>query len=230
MEIGVWRHLPAALRSGEPLPMSQGSEEREATYAGIADDLARLSEDAARRLAAELEVSSGRILDAGCGSGVWSLALARANPEIRVVGLDLPAVLERFRDRARRMGLEDRAEGVAADLHEAELAAGSYELVIAANLLRLEGRSRARELLSRLAEAVADGGALVVVDALREPDLRSRRLHAAYRLHLALRNGTGDTLEAAELESWLRAEGLIPERRIGLGTGGLPGAILGRRS
>lgn len=230
LELAVWRHLPDALRSGEPLSVSETPLEREDTYATIADDLARMSEDAARRLAAEVEIPSGRILDAGCGSGVWSLALARANPEVRVVGLDFPAVVERFLERARGLGVEDRVEAVAADLHEIELEARSYAMVIAANLLRLEGPSDARELFSRLAAAVAEGGAILVVDALGEPDPRGRRLHAAYRLHLALRNADGDTLAAEELESWFRADGLVPERRIDLGTGGLPGALLARRS
>lgn len=228
-ELEVWRHLPAALRTGEPLSDAGTLGERERTYARIADDLAVLAREPARRLAGALGSVRGPILDAGCGAGVWSLALARRNAGVRVVGVDLPAVVRRFLARARELGMEDRVEARAGDLHEAELEAGGYGLVVAANVLRLEAPVRARSLLSRLAEAVAPGGSLLVVDALPGDARAARTVHAAYRLHLALRTPDGDTLDPCDLAAWLRAEGLVRVERIGLGEGALHGAVLARR-
>jgi len=51
------------------------------------------------------------ILDAGCGSGYTSLTLALANPEARIVGVDLSEVsIRRARERFAHYGLEDRGE------------------------------------------------------------------------------------------------------------------------
>ncbi len=48
----------------------------------------------------------GNILDAGCGSGVFSLELAKQHPEAKVLGVELEAELvERANEVARRAGL-----------------------------------------------------------------------------------------------------------------------------
>ena len=54
-----------------------------------------------------------RILDLGCGTGEMALAIARAGPDVHLIGVDGdPDVLERAAAKAR-------AEGVELELHEA---------------------------------------------------------------------------------------------------------------
>lgn len=230
IELAVWERLPEALRTGRPAFPEGKFSNRGWIYAQIADDLASISRSAAERLAARLEVPPGPILDVGCGAGVWSLALARANPGVRVVGLDLPAVTPRFLSRAREMGLADRVETLPGDMSTVKLEPGAHGLVIAAHVLRLETPDRARSLLARLAEAVSPDGALLVIDALPGSAARDRQLHAAYRLHLALRNAGGDTLDPSVLEQWLEDEGLGRIERVDLDARGLPGALVARRA
>ena len=49
------------------------------------------------------------VIDFGCGDGQQAIAMARAVPDCRVIGLDIQQKhLERARDRAQQAGLEDR--------------------------------------------------------------------------------------------------------------------------
>lgn len=61
------------------------------------------------RLRRVLPVTKGRyesILDAGCGSGVFSLELAKQHPEAKVLGVELEAdLVDRANEVARRAGL-----------------------------------------------------------------------------------------------------------------------------
>jgi SAM-dependent methyltransferase len=131
------------------------------------------------------------ILDVGCGSGVWSLALARRSPEARVTGIDLPAVLARFCARAGALGLGDRVTTIAGDMHTVPLPEGKWDLAIIANVLRLEQADAARSLITRSVSALCPGGSLLIVDALAAGTPAARQSRAIYAFHLAMRTRSG---------------------------------------
>lgn len=230
-ELEIWRTVSARL-AGEPFPRNapgalDGGRD---AYADIVRDLSRLARPAAGALARELDLPpDARVLDVGCGAGAWSLALAEANRDARITGLDLPEVVPRFADEARRRGLDDRVRSLPGDMHDVRLEPGAYDLVIVANVLRLETKDRARRLLGQLAPAVKADGALLIVDAFPGRTRRARRARAAYRLHLALRVPDGAPPAPAELAAWLRERGFGRSKRIGLDTDAPIGALLARR-
>jgi ubiquinone/menaquinone biosynthesis C-methylase UbiE len=232
--IALWGHTSAFLRTGEPfVRLDVGLGAREATYRAAAAGLAHLLETVARELAAKLTTAPGRVLDVGCGSGVWSLAVAERFPQTRVTGQDLPGVLEPFLARAAALGLGDRVATIAGDMHEVLLPDGGFDLVVVANVLRLETAERAASLIARLAKAVAPGGALLVVDALAGGTPDRERARALYAVNLALRSHEGRVHGAAEIAAWLMAAGLGAPVPIDLGghvaPPGAVGALLARR-
>jgi SAM-dependent methyltransferase len=59
-----------------------------------------------RRVLPATKGAYGDILDAGCGQGVFSMELAKAHPEARVVGIDMdPVLIERANAIAHKAGL-----------------------------------------------------------------------------------------------------------------------------
>ncbi|HZW40904.1 MAG TPA: class I SAM-dependent methyltransferase, partial [Agromyces sp.] len=126
----------------------------------------------------------GAVLDAGCGIGWSTIALARAFPKARVVGIDLDdASIEEARVNARDAGLADRIEfvlGNAADaglLRRAARAAGITEEALAdptdagASGFDLVTVFEALHDMGRPVDALAEfrallrpGGALLVAD------------------------------------------------------------------
>jgi len=70
-----------------------------------------------------------RILDLGCGSGAQTFdLLALTNGEVLAVDAHAPLV-ERLRERAGELGVEDRVEAVVADMTTVPLERGGFDLV-----------------------------------------------------------------------------------------------------
>lgn len=126
--------------------------------------LARMAQAPTAALLERAGVGPGmRCLDLGCGGGAVTLELARmVGPDGRVTGIDADAaVLELGRADAAREGYAN-VEFVAGDVLDA-LDSASFDIVCCR--LLLHHVSRPAELLRRMWDAVAPGGAIVVEDA-----------------------------------------------------------------
>jgi SAM-dependent methyltransferase len=201
-----FRGLPSVLRGGDrAIEIDADPEVRSSTYRDTTPMLGELFAPPAAELAARLG-RAGLVLDLGCGAGVWSLALARADDDATVVGVDFDGVLGAMRDRARDLGLSQRVGLVAADLRTDPLPRG-FDTVILANVLRLERSDVASEMLRRAAETVAPGGRLVVVDALADETPAAQRSLALYALHLGLRTSRGSVHPRAHVQAWMHDAG-----------------------
>jgi SAM-dependent methyltransferase len=100
-----------------------------------------------------------RILDAGCGIGVFTMELAKRHPEAEVVGVELePELVERANHVARRAGLSN-CTFRAGDVTELGLD-GEFDLVLSVdNLEHVQDDVRA---LTNLRSALVPAGRLVV--------------------------------------------------------------------
>jgi 2-polyprenyl-3-methyl-5-hydroxy-6-metoxy-1,4-benzoquinol methylase len=118
---------------------------------------------------------AGRVLDVGCGHGLFALYLAARAPDRAVVGVDVDAAkLVSARRAAARAGLQvDFAEAVGG-----ALPAGPWDAVTVVDVLYLLGPAAALDLVARAAAAVAPGGTLVV----KEIDTRPRWKYQLTRL------------------------------------------------
>ncbi|MFD0025626.1 class I SAM-dependent methyltransferase [Streptomyces sp. NPDC058382] len=109
-----------------------------------------------------------RVLDIGSGPGVIACLLAEAFPQAEIVAVDgTPALLERTRDRARRLGLGDRVTTLHADLPAELERAGEADLIWAGNALHHMGDQRAA--LAGFAALLRPGGTVALVEGGLQP-------------------------------------------------------------
>jgi trans-aconitate methyltransferase len=142
-----------------------------------------------------------RLLDAGCGDGLLSMALAKRHPDWSVLGVDLrDGMLEGARARARGRGIGNvRFE--AADLTK-PLPESGFDTVVALECLHEIPDDRAA--LAAMAGALRSGGML----ALQVPDRDWRPVlpGSSGIWRDQVRHGYGEE----ELEALLREAGLEP--------------------
>src|SRR5690606_34627495 len=117
----------------------------------------------------ELEVAGlppGRALDVGCGEGADAIWLASRGWSVTAVDVSAVAI-ERARTAAR--SAEGEVDWVVGDAGTAGLARGGYDLVSVQ--YPAIGRDTGRSTVDAILGAVADGGVLLVVGHVIDPQL-----------------------------------------------------------
>ena len=172
--------------------------------------------------------AGGTVLDAGCGIGWSTIALANAFPEARIVGLDLDvASIEEAREHAAAAGVADRVAFLVGDAGDARTVQAAAAVIDAARGFDLVTVFEALHDMGRPVHALAafrgllrPGGALLVADERVADDFRAdaepveRMLYAMSVLHClpattaesgAVANGT--VLRAPTLRRWASSAG-----------------------
>ena len=166
-----------------------------------------------------------RILDAGCGSGDYSVYLARRFPEAKVIGLDYNAErIARNKTLIEPLGLKNLEFEVgdlhAFDEHEA------YDLIVSIDVLEhLEGQ---KEVLQQLTKALIPGGAAYY----HLPTIRQRPVPFSSQLESfhewAEEEHVADDRTAEEFEQLVKDSGLNliqAEKTFGYWTGELANSL-----
>ncbi|HVC41889.1 MAG TPA: class I SAM-dependent methyltransferase [Candidatus Saccharimonadales bacterium] len=122
-----------------------------------------------RRLRRLLPAPPARILDGGCGPGLYAVPLAALGYEVTGVDVSAPA-LRHARRLAREADLSGKARFVKGDLRDVPLAAGGFDAALLVYFV-LEAFSRTEQasVLARIATSLAPHGILIVEMRLR-PD------------------------------------------------------------
>ena len=106
----------------------------------------------------------GPALDLGCGSGIWSVELAKRGWQ--VTGVDfVPKAVRRARERARQAGVEMRlVEGDVTKLRATSVGSG-FRLLVDFFLFHDELTDEQREAMGREVSAIAAPGATLLMTA-----------------------------------------------------------------
>ena len=167
-----WVHTPAAMQAAEILDV--GGDE---------------------------EPSGLEILDLGCGSAVWSSAMAHRDPQAKITAVDHAAALKAAQSTADSIGLGDRFHVLEADPSAVELGESKFDIVLIAQRLGSLSHQAGRRWLTKAVDAVNQGGKLVVIDLFRgpaKPDMSE--CVEALKLELETHQGSMWTLDEIQAE------------------------------
>lgn len=211
-ELGWDSHgqLADAICTGRrPLAANWASAEAETTWAQLA----------AQRMAAPgrgLETLDGllqalevaprdglRVLDVACGRAVYSLAIARKHPGVRLMLQDMSAVVKAAVQTANNLGIGAQVTALPGDLHAADFGREQFDVVIMGSILHFFNPAQVLGLLKRAHAALVPGG-MLIVDGLTPDEQRCRRefpLLAGLWLYAACPDG--DVYTLSEMTSML---------------------------
>jgi ubiquinone/menaquinone biosynthesis C-methylase UbiE len=190
-------------RAGVASAMEKEAEARRLTLA-----LAGRARNVAPVLAERLPMTQARVLlDVGGGTGLYSIACLRKNPNLRAIVWDRPEVLKVAVELAATHGVAHRLEFRPGDMFADPVP--HADVVLLSNVLHDWDVPQCQELIGRCAAALPSGGQLLVHDVFLNDALDGPLPIALYSAALFCMT-EGRAYSAAEYRAWLIAAGLTP--------------------
>ncbi len=206
-----WSYLTDAVKSGFPAP-SVRDDEHAGTFIAAMDHSAR---GRVRAITQAIGVNGTRhMLDLGGGSGAYSIAFAKAAPELHSEIIDMPDVVPIAQKHIADAGLSDRITARGGDMLSVELPAQGYDFVLLSSICHMFSPEENRALFARARAALAPKGRIAIADFIANPDKASPRSAALFALNMLVATRAGATYSEPEYESWLKAAGFAEVKRI----------------
>jgi ubiquinone/menaquinone biosynthesis C-methylase UbiE len=153
----------------------------------------------------------GKLLDIGGGSGTYTIAFLRRNPELKAVLFDLKDVIPIAKERFSSEGFVDRVELVAGDFYSDELPAGC-DLALLSAIIHQNGRQQNLELFRKAYRALEPGGMLLIRDHIMDEKRTSPPEGALFAINMLVNTEGGDTYTFHEVEQGLQEAGFTDIR------------------
>ncbi len=207
-----WSTLTDCVRAG-------GRVYRDSNHGFAGTFIAAMDRNARERAPLLVEaVGADRVkhmLDLGGGSAAYSIAFAKANPQLRSDVLDLPEVVVLSNEYIGKAGLSARIRTVPGDMLTASLPK-EYDLVLISAICHMFGPEENRALLGRAHAALVPGGRVVIQDFILEADKTAPRFAALFALNMLVGTHQGASYSEPEYDAWLREAGFSDIRRVRL--------------
>ena len=182
---GFWGSLTEGLRTGAPQNEAKGGENFfEALYADparlaqFARAMSAVSVGAAQAIAAKFPWRDhGSVIDVGCAEGAVPVQIALAHGHITGGGFDLPPLAPIFEAHVAGFGLGERLTFSAGDFFADPLP--KADVLVMGHILHDWSLDEKRLLLRKAYDALPEGGALIVYEAIIDDERREQRVRAA---------------------------------------------------
>ena len=208
-----WSQLTDTVRTGFPAPRT--CDERD-----IVSFIAAMDHSARGRVRAIVQAvgvnGARRMLDLGGGSGAYSIAFAKASPELRSEILDVPEVVPIAQKHIADASLADRVTIRGGDMLTAELEPQSYDFVLLSSICHMFSPEENQALLARARAALGPKGRIAIADFIVDPDKASPRSAALFALNMLVATRGGATYSELEYEAWLKGAGFSDIKRVRL--------------
>ena len=214
-----WAHLTTALRTG--LPQNELRTGDPGLFEVLYADPARLREF----LAAMTGISHGANLtiaralpwtdyhtfvDVGTAQGDLAVQIALANPHLRGVGFDLPAVAPVFEAYAAALGVAERVTFQPGDFFAQDLP--KADVVLMGHILHDWDLPTKQMLMRKAFEALPAGGAFVVYDAIIDDDRSKNAFGLMMSLNMLIETPGGFDYTGADCAAWMTEAGFSSTR------------------
>ena len=120
------------------------------------------------------------VLDVACGSGVWGISIALADPKAQIIAQDFPRSWKSQRATSNTTALRSSSPTYQ-EIAASRLRAIPSLILRFWNILHSEGERYSRELLKRIHPALKDSGRIAIIDLIPDEEQQDRN-----RLSLSL--------------------------------------------
>ena len=210
---GFWGSLTEGLRTGAPQNEAKGGED---FFAALYADPARLAQFAramsavsggpAQAIATRFPWRDhGSVIDIGCAEGAVPVQIALAHEHMTGGGFDLPPIEPIFAANVARFGLGERLSFTAGDFFADPLP--EADVLVMGHILHDWDVDEKRLLLQRAHDALPDGGALIVYEAIIDDERRSNAFGLLMSLNMLIETPGGFDYTGADCRGWMQEAG-----------------------
>lgn len=213
-----WGNLTEALKTGQR--QSENKEEGDlfaALYAdperlrGFLAAMSGVSAGAAHAIAEKFPWRDYKtFVDVGAAQGMVPVTIARTHPHLSGGGFDLPAVGPIFEEFVASNGLSDRLRFYAGDFFADALP--KADVIVMGHILHDWDLAQKRALLKKAHEALNDGGALIVYEALIDDERRENAFGLLMSLNMLIETAGGFDYSGADCQGWMKEAGFARTR------------------
>lgn len=207
-----WSALTHCVREGASIERKTG---KEPDFKGMLAHTDRNARERAMMVMRAIGNGVKRMLDVGGGSGAYSIAFAKANPELKAEVLDTPAVLPLTQEYIRRAGMEGRVCARAGDLRNDHFGQ-DYDLILLSSIAHAYTPEQNQDLMRRAHQALAPKGRLVLQDYILEADKTAPKAATLFSLNVLAGSEAGANYSEPEYEGWMRQAGFSEVKRVRL--------------
>jgi 3-hydroxy-5-methyl-1-naphthoate 3-O-methyltransferase len=211
-----WSRLTERVATGtRSASVDAGGREEDWTVPFIAA-MHRIAGMVAPRIVASVDAARVKnLLDVGGGSGAYSIAFAKANPQLQAEVFDLAPVLPITEKHIAAAGLSERIHTRVGDLRTDALGSG-YDLVLLSAICHMLGPDENQDLLRRAHSALVPGGRIVIRDRVMSEDGTAPRSGALFAINMLVGTPNGSTFSAIQYRQWLQSAGFGAVEQISL--------------
>lgn len=215
---GFWGSLTEALRTGAPQnEAKEGGNVFEKTYAdperlrSFLAAMSGISAGSAIALAQKFDWSSRRTFaDLGAAQGMVPVTLARTHGHLSGIGFDLPEVKPVFEEFVAGAGLSDRVRFQSGSFFDDPLP--EAEVIVMGHILHDWDLAEKKMLLRKAYEALPEGGALIVYEAMIDDDRRTNAFGLLMSLNMLIETPGGFDYTGADCRAWMAEAGFRESR------------------
>ena len=208
-----WGSLTEGLRTGEPQNEAKGGDDFFGALYADPDRLAQfaramsaISVGAGQAIAAKFPFRDhGSVIDIGCAEGAVPVQLALAHEHLTGGGFDLPPLKPIFDDNVAGFGLADRLSFTAGDFFADPLP--QADVLVMGHILHDWDLDQKRVLLQKAYDALPEGGALIVYEALIDDERRENAFGLLMSLNMLIETPGGFDYTGADCREWMAETG-----------------------
>jgi len=149
-----------------------------------------------------------KLLDIGGGSGAYTQAFLEASPGLTATIFDLPAAINRARQRLVATGLLDRITLAAGDFYKDELPTG-HDLALLSAIIHQNSPEENMALYRKIFRALQPAGRLVIRDHVMSSDHTRPAGGAFFAVNMLVVTAGGRTYSFEEIKSSLESVGFM---------------------
>ncbi len=204
-----WGSLTEALRTGRPQNEAKVGEDFFGALYQDSDRLSQflhamtgISKGAAAAIAEKFPWGQhGTVVDVGASEGCLPVELAQRHRHLTGGGFDLPAVGPMFDDYVASNGLSHRLQFFPGDFFADPLPPA--DVLVMGHILHDWGLYEKLTLLRKAYDALPEGGALIVYDAIIDDDRRTNSFGLLMSMNMLIETQDGFDYTGAQCRSWL---------------------------